>query len=78
MANTVLDAGTDAKIAKFHKRGLEILGLAMLEVVEVWPSYGRSGMSPGHVAFLSTSNGANTGTAGTGGATHGELSPLLY
>ncbi|OCB85900.1 hypothetical protein A7U60_g7033 [Sanghuangporus baumii] len=69
ITNTVLDAGTDAKIAKFHKRGMEILGLAMLEVVEVWPSYGRSGLGPGHVAFLSTSNGANTGAAGAGGST---------
>ena len=56
-----LDAGTDAKVAKFHKRGLEVLGLAILECVEVWPSYGRSGT--GHVAFLSASNGANTGAA---------------
>lgn len=47
MTNTVLDAGTDAKVAKFHKRGLEILGLAVLECVEVWPNYPR-----GHVAFL--------------------------
>ncbi|THH04417.1 hypothetical protein EW145_g5536 [Phellinidium pouzarii] len=31
MTNTVLDAGTDAKVAKFHKRGLEILALAVLE-----------------------------------------------
>ncbi|KAL5479000.1 hypothetical protein ACEPAI_2288 [Sanghuangporus weigelae] len=68
MTNTVLDAGTDAKVAKFLKRGMEILGLAMLEVVEVWPSYGRSGLGPGQVAFLSTSNGTNVGAAGAGGS----------
>ncbi|KAL5520309.1 hypothetical protein ACEPAG_9523 [Sanghuangporus baumii] len=68
MTNTVLDAGTDAKVAKFHRRGMEILGLAMLEAVEVWPSYGRSGLGAGQVAFLSASNGANVGTAGAGGS----------
>ncbi|KAG5219710.1 hypothetical protein IMY05_C4789000100 [Salix suchowensis] len=30
MTNTIVDAGTDAKIAKFQKRGLEMIGLAML------------------------------------------------
>lgn len=64
MTNTVLDAGTDAKVAKFHKRGMEILALAVLECIEVWPSYGRGGAA--HVAFLNASNGANTG--GPGGA----------
>ncbi|KAJ8503569.1 hypothetical protein ONZ45_g10745 [Pleurotus djamor] len=38
MTNTIVDAGTDAKIAKFQKRGLEMVGLALLEPVEVWPS----------------------------------------
>lgn len=41
MTNTVLDAGTDAKIAKFHKRNLEILGLAILDCIEVWPGTTR-------------------------------------
>ena len=36
MANTIVDAGTDAKVAKFAKRGLEIIGLAILEPIEVW------------------------------------------
>ncbi|KAF9074364.1 hypothetical protein BDP27DRAFT_1416247 [Rhodocollybia butyracea] len=38
MTNTIVDAGTDAKIAKFTKKGLEMIDLAMLEVVEVWPA----------------------------------------
>jgi len=38
MTNVVVDAGTDAKVAKFQKRGLEILGLAVLEPVEVFGS----------------------------------------
>lgn len=36
LTNVIVDAGTDAKIAKFQRRGLEIIGLAMLEPVEVW------------------------------------------
>ncbi|KAI0062966.1 hypothetical protein BV25DRAFT_1899655 [Artomyces pyxidatus] len=36
MTNVIVDAGTDAKVAKFMKRGLEILGLAILEPIEVF------------------------------------------
>jgi hypothetical protein len=36
MTNVIVDAGTDAKVAKFQRRGLEILGLAVLEPVEVF------------------------------------------
>jgi len=39
MTNTITDAGTDAKVAKFFKRGLEVMGLAILEPVEVWGHY---------------------------------------
>lgn len=39
MTNSIADAGTDAKIAKFFKRGLEIMGLAVLEPVEVYGKY---------------------------------------
>ena len=60
MTNTVLDAGTDAKVAKLHKRGMEILALAVLECVEIWPTYGHSGY-PGMPVTLNTAplNGAN-------------------
>ncbi|KAL4246422.1 hypothetical protein ABKN59_009246 [Abortiporus biennis] len=37
LTNVIVDAGTDAKIAKFLRRGLEVIGLAMLEPIEVWP-----------------------------------------
>lgn len=58
MTNTVLDAGTDAKVAKFHKRGLEVLALAVLECVEVWPNYGHGR----RVSFRTTNVGKeNTG-----------------
>lgn len=36
MTNVILDAGTDAKIAKFQRRGLELIDLAFIEPVEVW------------------------------------------
>jgi len=39
MTNIIVDAGTDAKIAKFQKRGMELIGLAVIEPVEVWPSH---------------------------------------
>ena len=63
MTNTVLDAGTDAKVAKFHKRGMEVLALAVLECVEVWPSYGRGGAA--QIAFLNATAAANTNPAST-------------
>ncbi|KAK7684997.1 hypothetical protein QCA50_011832 [Cerrena zonata] len=36
LTNVIVDASTDAKVAKFHKQGLEIIGLAILEPVEIW------------------------------------------
>ena len=36
MTNVIVDAGTDAKIAKFQKRGMELIDLAVIEPVEVW------------------------------------------
>ncbi|KAF8270081.1 hypothetical protein EI94DRAFT_1723825 [Lactarius quietus] len=42
MTNVIVDAGTDAKVAKFQKRGLELLGLAVLEPVEVFGSHPAS------------------------------------
>ncbi|KAJ3846673.1 hypothetical protein EV368DRAFT_52449 [Lentinula lateritia] len=38
MTNTIVDAGTDAKIARFTRKGLEMIDLAIMEVVEVWPT----------------------------------------
>ncbi|KAI0092214.1 hypothetical protein BDY19DRAFT_928865 [Irpex rosettiformis] len=48
MTNVIVDAGTDAKIAKFHKRGLEIIGLAMLDVVETTRGIGWADDRQGH------------------------------
>ncbi|KAF8999870.1 hypothetical protein BDQ17DRAFT_1360606 [Cyathus striatus] len=36
LTNVVVDAGTDAKIARFQKRGIEMMELAVIEPVEVW------------------------------------------
>jgi hypothetical protein len=46
MTNVIVDAGTDAKVAKFFKRGLEIIGLAVLEPIEVWGSASLLGALP--------------------------------
>ncbi|KAH9931614.1 uncharacterized protein BXZ73DRAFT_47180 [Epithele typhae] len=47
LTNVILDAGTDAKVAKFQRRGLEILGLATLEPIEVWGEGGNPTVLPG-------------------------------
>ena len=36
MTNVIVDAGTDAKIARFQKRGIEMIEVGVLEPVEVW------------------------------------------
>jgi hypothetical protein len=41
MTNTIVDAGTDAKIARMQKRGIELIDVAILEPVEVWGETGR-------------------------------------
>ena len=43
MTNTITDAGTDAKIARFQKKGIELVDLAVLEPVEVWGERSESG-----------------------------------
>ncbi|KAJ7042971.1 hypothetical protein C8F04DRAFT_1390348 [Mycena alexandri] len=40
MTNIIVDAGTDAKIARFTKRGIEMLDLAVLEPIEVYAGGG--------------------------------------
>ncbi|OJT03238.1 hypothetical protein TRAPUB_6173 [Trametes pubescens] len=48
LTNVIVDAGTDAKVAKFQKRGLEVIGLAVLEPVEVWGEGGNPVPLAGH------------------------------
>ncbi|KAJ7607359.1 hypothetical protein FB45DRAFT_948150 [Roridomyces roridus] len=52
MTNVIVDAGTDAKIAKFTKRGIEMLDLAVLEPVEVYAGGGEA-LAPGAGSALS-------------------------
>ena len=54
LTNVVVDAGTDAKIAKFQRRGLEIIGLAMLEPVEVWAGASFDSTPPRQSEYLSS------------------------
>ena len=54
LTNTILDAGTDAKVAKFQKRGLEVIGLALLEPIEVWGDGGNPTPLPGHSPNMAT------------------------
>ncbi|KAJ6625982.1 hypothetical protein B0H10DRAFT_568192 [Mycena sp. CBHHK59/15] len=65
MTNIIVDAGTDAKIARFTKRGIEMLDLAVLEPVEVYAGGGPPAMEPPTSASgLSTRTVA--GRTGTG------------
>jgi hypothetical protein len=64
MTNVIVDAGTDAKIAKFSKRGIEIIGLAVLEPVELCGGlrYEDSTASGAYPTLLST-EGPHTPTS---------------
>ncbi|KAG5337598.1 hypothetical protein C0989_009207 [Termitomyces sp. Mn162] len=55
LTNTIVDAGTDAKIAKFLRRGMELVDLAMLEPVEVWSDRRRSTQAPQPTPVIRTS-----------------------
>ncbi|CAK5277464.1 unnamed protein product [Mycena citricolor] len=65
MTNTIVDAGTDAKIARFSKRGIEMLELAIMEPIEVYSDAGARGAGSvisartvGHKpSFMSNSGG---------------------
>jgi hypothetical protein len=44
LTNTIVDAGTDAKVGKFTKRGLEMVDVGIWECVEVWAMKGADGV----------------------------------
>lgn len=46
LTNVIVDAGTDAKIAKFSKRGIEMVDLAFLEPTEVWAGATKDNLIP--------------------------------
>ena len=70
MANVIVDAGTDAKIAKLRRSGMEFIDLAILEPVEVWAEKPR---------FAKTSPSLtpepSTPTASTASLSSGSLAP---
>ncbi|KAJ7800824.1 hypothetical protein B0H14DRAFT_3490255 [Mycena olivaceomarginata] len=63
MTNIIVDAGTDAKIARFTKRGIEMLELAVLEPVEVYPG-GGAPTGEGGVPIGGSSGFSNRGVVG--------------
>ncbi|KAH0834085.1 hypothetical protein J3R83DRAFT_11369 [Lanmaoa asiatica] len=58
MPTTILDAGTDAKVAKFARRGLEVIGLALLEPIEVRPSTPPHGSLPAPISARPSLDGS--------------------
>ena len=70
MANAIVDAGTDAKIVKLRRSGMEFIDLAVLEPVEVWaekPRFAKAG-SPSV-----TPEPTSTPTASTASLSSGSL-----
>ncbi|KAK2460453.1 hypothetical protein APHAL10511_007618 [Amanita phalloides] len=66
LPNVIVDAGTDAKVAKFQKRGIELIDLAVFEPVEVWPD-STAVIVPSAVSTLTApivGPGASTSTLG--------------
>ncbi|KAK1230991.1 hypothetical protein PQX77_005901 [Marasmius sp. AFHP31] len=63
MTNTIVDAGTDAKIARFLKRGIEMIDLAILEPVEVWVT--PSGAAQAQVASTAMVRGGTASSRGS-------------
>lgn len=65
MTNVIVDAGTDAKIARFMKRGLEVIGLAMLEPVELCGglTYEDTSRTSGTYGPLLSAEGPHTPTS---------------
>ncbi|KAF7373635.1 hypothetical protein MSAN_00573900 [Mycena sanguinolenta] len=77
MTNIIVDAGTDAKIARFTKRGIEMLDLAVFEPVEVYagggppdavPMGGTSGFSTRSTAGKNNTNSLTVPGAKNGGS----------
>lgn len=79
MPNVIVDAGTDAKIAKFQKRGIELIDLALLEPVEVWGEGGRErDAGRESMRIVADEMGASVVVNAGGGAGIGILSPKSH
>ena len=69
MTNVIVDAGTDAKIAKLRRGGMEFINLAVFEPVEVWAEKPRFAKTSPSVTPEPTS----TPTASTASLSSGSL-----
>ena len=79
MTNVIVDAGTDAKIAKFQKRGIELIDLALLEPVEVWGEGGREkDVRRESMKIVADEMGASVVVNAGGGRGAGNLSPKSF
>ncbi|PPQ63447.1 hypothetical protein CVT24_004979 [Panaeolus cyanescens] len=64
LTNVIVDAGNDAKIAKFQKRGIEVIDVALMEPVEVWGEKDRGlGSGGGTSSFTIQGTGNGGGSA---------------
>ncbi|KAJ6463558.1 hypothetical protein C8R45DRAFT_911805 [Mycena sanguinolenta] len=76
MTNIIVDAGTDAKIARFTKRGIEMLDLAVFEPVEVYAGGGPPDAIPlGGTSGFSTRGKNNANLTVPGANTNGGSRP---
>ncbi|KAG9081423.1 hypothetical protein FRC06_005588, partial [Ceratobasidium sp. 370] len=61
LQNTVQDAGTDATVSRFRKRGIDVVGFGVLEPIEVWGNAPLGG--PGGYGPTDEASDAGHGTA---------------
>ncbi|KZT21278.1 hypothetical protein NEOLEDRAFT_1139578 [Neolentinus lepideus HHB14362 ss-1] len=90
MTNIVVDAGTDAKVTRFGKRGMEVIGLAVIEPVEVFgshaslaagllaPGSGRTSLEGGARALPGSSRGHTPELPHTPGSSNLSLSDVSH
>ncbi|KAG8705899.1 hypothetical protein FRC11_008706, partial [Ceratobasidium sp. 423] len=78
LQNTVQDAGTDATVARFRKRGIDIVGLGVLEAIEVHgvvpvgavAGYSNSNLQPDAEGASDAGHGSNLGHGGVSESDH--------
>ncbi|GAA5840482.1 hypothetical protein JCM11251_007598, partial [Rhodosporidiobolus azoricus] len=68
LPTVVTDAGTDARVARFHKRGVELTGLGVFDPIELSSLYpspfpSTSTSPPGTTTHVRTASNASTATA---------------
>lgn len=78
MTNTIVDAGTDAKIARFQRRGIELIDLAILEPVEVWGEKPRGIKASRPVTPDPSSTTAGSSSASLSSTSHAQPTPTVH